>query len=76
VIWTAPPAIDLGGVQAEPNGTSLAILTDAISPDNPSGSRSGVLYVVSSDGHVIGQQEVAGRSWLACLPIACAGAGW
>jgi hypothetical protein len=76
VIWTAPPTIDLGGVQAQPNGTSLAILTDSKSPDNPSASPSGVLYVVSSDGHVIGQQDVAGRSLLACLPITCAGGAW
>jgi hypothetical protein len=76
VIWTAPPAIDLGGVQAEPNGTSFAILTDAKSPDNPSASPYGVLYLVSSDGRVIWQQEVAGRSLLSCLPIACGGVWW
>lgn len=76
LIWTAPPAIDLGGIQAQPNGTSLAILMDSKSPDNPSGSTSGVLYVVSSDGRVVAQQQVAGRGMLTCLPIACGGAAW
>ncbi len=74
VIWTAPDGKKIWGVQPEPGGTSLAILTgDPAGYGRP--STPIVLQVVSSDGRVIGQQEV-GWSLLACLPIACGGAAW
>ena len=61
VIWTLPADDRLSGFQSQPGGTSLAILTV-----------NSVLYVVSSDGRVIAQREVASGSLLACGPRACA----
>jgi hypothetical protein len=65
-IWKGPLVGQLGGIQAEPGGTSLAIETvDLAHPfiDHLTEKRFGfptVLYVVSSDGQVLAQREVGG----------------
>jgi hypothetical protein len=64
VVWAGPHAQILAGSQPEPGGASLAIeIVDRAHPIN--GDTSGmsgyptVLYVVSSEGQVLGQREVA-----------------
>lgn len=61
VVWTAPPLQGLSGFQAEPGGSSLAILT-----------ANSTLYVVSSDGRVVAQAEVRAGGLLGCPPRDCA----
>jgi len=75
VIWTAPLGKKIWGFQPEPGGTSLAVLTGDPAAGYGRPTSPLVLYLVSSDGRVIGQHEV-GWSLLACLPIACGGAAW
>jgi hypothetical protein len=59
VIWTAPHGKTIWAFQSEPAGTSIAILTaDPWGYGNP--TLPGLLYLVSSDGHVVAQLEVGG----------------
>jgi hypothetical protein len=73
VIWAAPPAQIIAGLQPEPGGTSLAILL--MSNNRSTLPPPGVLYVVSSDGRVLGRGEVGSSSLLACRPGPCGGGG-
>jgi hypothetical protein len=72
VIWTVPRGEGLYGFQAEPGGTSLAIMTrDTVHPHHEFEIVPGVLYVVSSDGRVLGRQEVRSGLLLVCSQRAC-----
>jgi hypothetical protein len=72
VIWTVPPGQGLSGFQPEPGGTSLAIMTlDTAHSYTEFVPRPGVIYVVSSDGRVLAQRDVASGYLLVCIPNAC-----
>lgn len=62
VIWIGPVGEALYASQPEPGGSSFAIETAAGNADQM-GYRASVLYVVSSDGHVLGKRE-GGRVFL------------
>jgi hypothetical protein len=58
--WTLPAGQGLSGFQSEPGGTSIAITTI-----------EGALFVVSSDGRVLGQRQVGIGGLLSCNTFAC-----